>query len=324
MMPRPALRDNFHLTYRKIPVLAFGRDVYCDTSLISEALEHFFPPSEGYQSIYPRARDGSNYRSMMRGFASYWVDRPYFRATCGLMPASIWRSSFGDDRAGLIGHKLNPDKLERKLPENLSKLDMHLSILEPMLAESEGPWLFSTATPSLADIALYYQTLWGTDIAAGRYIENITMGQTPDETNEGAASVFNQERYPGVLSWFQRMQHYFDELQSVEDQVTKLESVLEQMKQSPALGPKSLLLPTPRAAHAELDRKNGLHRDALVSVAPDDTGKDDPTIGTLVALSPEEVVIQPQALESPASVETRIHFPRLGFVVRPVKEKGNL
>lgn len=27
MMPRPILRDNFHLTYRKIPVLAIGREV---------------------------------------------------------------------------------------------------------------------------------------------------------------------------------------------------------------------------------------------------------------------------------------------------------
>lgn len=27
MMPRPVLRDNFNLTYRKIPVLAIGREV---------------------------------------------------------------------------------------------------------------------------------------------------------------------------------------------------------------------------------------------------------------------------------------------------------
>lgn len=48
-----------------------------------------------------------------------------------------------------------------------------------------------------------------------------------------------------------------------------------------------------------------------------------PTIGTLVALSPEEIVIKPQPLETPATVETRLHFPRLGFVVRPVN-KSNL
>lgn len=79
MMPRPILRDNFNLTYRKIPVLAIGRELYCDTSLICEALEHFFPPSEGYQSIYPEALDGRTYRPLIRGFASYWTDRPIFR-----------------------------------------------------------------------------------------------------------------------------------------------------------------------------------------------------------------------------------------------------
>ena len=82
MMPRPVLKDTFGLTYRKIPVLAIGKELYCDTSLIIEALEHFFPESEGYQTLYPRAADGRNYRPMIRGFASYWIDRPFFRATC--------------------------------------------------------------------------------------------------------------------------------------------------------------------------------------------------------------------------------------------------
>lgn len=46
-----------------------------------------------------------------------------------------------------------------------------------------------------------------------------------------------------------------------------------------------------------------------------------PTRGELVALSPEEVVIKPVALEEPAKVkDVKIHFPRLGFVVLPVKD----
>lgn len=43
-----------------------------------------------------------------------------------------------------------------------------------------------------------------------------------------------------------------------------------------------------------------------------------PTIGTLLALSPEEIVIKPQQLgDTPATIDVRVHFPRLGFVVRP-------
>ena len=43
MIPRPVLHDTFNLTYCKIPILALGREVYYDTSIILEALEHSFP-----------------------------------------------------------------------------------------------------------------------------------------------------------------------------------------------------------------------------------------------------------------------------------------
>jgi len=319
MMPRPLLRDTFNLTYRKIPVLAIGRELYCDTSLIVEALEHFFPESEGYPSLYPVAADGRDYRAMIRGFASYWVERPFFRVTTGLIPASVWRTSFGTDRGGLIGHPLNPDKLEKKVPENLSRLDMQLSILEPLFTTRDNsPWIFSAATPSLADISLYTQLSWGVDIAKGHLINNLTGGGTSDTNTEGAAAVFNATRYPGVWTWYKMMRHYLDNLQSTEDKDPDFGGVLKQMRKSPTLGRKSLLLPTPRNTHAELDGKCGIVEGAMVSVAPDDTGRADPTIGTLVALSPEEVVIKPRPLEKAAEVEVRVHFPRLGFVVRPV------
>jgi len=318
MMPRPLLKDSFGLTYRKIPVLAIGKELYCDTSLIVEALEHFFPDTEGYQTLYPSAADGRNYRPMIRGFASYWTDRPLFRVTTGLIPASVWRTSFGEDRAGLIGHKLDPEKLEKKVPENLSMLDMQLSMLEPLFANADTPWVFSTTSPSLADISVYYQLLWGSDIAAGRLINNLTGGGMSDTDTEGASAVLNAKRYPALFSWYKTMQRYLENLPSTEDKDPAFSDVLERMKHSPSLGRKSLLLPTPRSSHAELDKKTGLTEGALVSIAPDDTGRDDPTIGTLVIMSPEEAVIKPQTLEKPAEVETRIHFPRLGFVVRPV------
>lgn len=76
MMPRPKLREAFNLTYRRIPVLAIGRDVYCDTALICDALDHYFPASEGYGSLFPATADSRDASSMMRGFAAYWVMGP--------------------------------------------------------------------------------------------------------------------------------------------------------------------------------------------------------------------------------------------------------
>ena len=275
MMPRPLLQNNFNLTYRKIPVLALGRDLYCDTSIIVEALEHFFPESEGYQTLYPTAEDGRNYRPMIRGFASYWTDRPLFRVTCGLMPESIWASSFGRDREGLIGHKIDAEKLGKKLPENLSKMDTQLSLLEPLCEGSNEGFVFSTSSPSLADLSLYYQLEWGIDISSGKSSNHITAGEASNAELEGMAPVFNAQRYPGVYIWYKTMKTYLDNLTSTEETSENFDEVLKQIKDSPALGKKSLLLPTPKSTHEDLDKKCGLTKGAQVSVAPDDTGRDE-------------------------------------------------
>lgn len=273
MMPRPLLKNTFNLTYRKIPVLTIGKELYCDTSLIIEALEHFFPESEGYQTLYPRAADGRNYRPLIRGFASYWTDRPLFRIACGLMPASIWASAFGRDREGLIGHPIDAAKLGKKIPENLSKLDQQLSMLEPLF-EGEG-FVFSTEAPSLADVSLFYELKWGEEIAAGKYTEGITEGETQDGELEGAKPVLNAQRYPGLWRWYKMIELYFDSLPSTEKSCEDYEKLVEEMKKSPTLGAKSLLLPTPRSTHVELDKKSGLVEGASVSIAPDDTGRNE-------------------------------------------------
>tara|TARA_R110002003_G_scaffold143_15_gene13308 strand:+ start:10134 stop:10436 length:303 start_codon:yes stop_codon:yes gene_type:complete len=76
MLPRPLLTTTFAVHYRKIPILAIGREIYCDTSLIIEALEHYFPASAGWGSVYPKFNglDEWTYRGLVRGFASFWTD----------------------------------------------------------------------------------------------------------------------------------------------------------------------------------------------------------------------------------------------------------
>ncbi|KIW03813.1 uncharacterized protein PV09_05113 [Verruconis gallopava] len=319
MMPRPLLVKLFNLTYRKIPVLAIGTDVYCDSSIILEALEHQFPASNGYQSLYPRDATGRTNQALIRGFASYWTDRPLFRVTTGLIPGSVWRTSFGEDRAKLIGHKLDPDKLEKKLPENLSKLDLQLSLLEDLFREADDEWVFWTPEPSAADIAIWYQLNWGMDIAAGKGIYNLTGGRTEDTKDKlGATSVFNKERYPATWLWFERFKIHMDRLPDVETKIgeVEVEKLLTSVRDQ---GPK--LLPTPAAPHFELDKQNGLVQGTIVSVVPDDTGRDDPSFGELVAITPEEVVIRPLSKNVRPLVDARIHFPRLGFVIRVAKDK---
>lgn len=176
--------------------------------------------------------------------------------------------------------------------------------------------MFSTPHPSLADVSLYYQLAWGADIAAGRGIYSLTSGGTEDTSNEGIESFFNPQRYPGLSRWYKGFEDYIDALPSTETQVSDTAELLQTTKSYDDKGRTPLLLPTAVPQLEQLDDLNGLKIGASVSVAPDDTGRSSPTVGRLVALSTEEVVIKP---EDRAPIDVNIHFPRLGFVVRPVE-----
>lgn len=54
-----------------------------------------------------------------------------------------------------------------------------------------------------------------------------------------------------------------------------------------------------------------------MSVAPDDTGKDNPTIGRLVQFGLEELIIRP---EGEKEIDVKVHFPRMGFTVKVMDE----
>lgn len=336
MMPRPILVDNFNLTYRKIPVLAVGRDVYVDTSLIVEYL-HAHPALKAWRDEQRQGNSGyagqevhhdMQGRVLSRLLSSFFTDRPLFRLTTGLIPSVVWRTKFGEDRAGLIGHKLDPNKLEQKVPRNLVSLDTYLSVLEPMF-EGDG-WVLGTKKPSLADVSLYYQLEWGRNISRGIGIDDLTGGGTSDGTGEGMEPVFNKERYPGLHSWYVRFEEHVGNLPVVEERVEKgdekgVRDVMKRLNEAER-SEEVLLLPTPKKRSEDLESRLGFKFGAKVSVAPDDTGRGDPTVGTLIAMSPEEAVIEPDLPEvvgksgKRATVEgIRLHFPRIGFIVSPVR-----
>ena len=345
MMPRTTLTDLFALTYRKIPVLAVGRDVYADTSLIAEALESH-PALAVYRranavrerTLYPPATLGGSpweYRQLARAFASYWIDRPFFRVTCGLMPAAIWRTSFGTDRAGLIGHVLDPDKLEKKVPENLGRMEMQLGLLEPLFATAggKGQFLFRTRVPSLADVALFYQLKWGREVSRGELVADLTAGGNDDLTGsglEGMDTVFTQARFPNLWAWFERMMDTIAGIDDIGDERCAMERAVElgdtkgveevtrRLKEAELPREIPIALNSVNPWNQELDARVGIALGKRVRIAPDDTGMNDPVFGRLVAASAEEVVVVTDEIEGNkrAVGECRMHFPRVGFVVR--------
>jgi len=130
-------------------------------------------------------------------------------------------------------------------------------------------------------------------------------------------TVFNEERYPGVWRWFYSSEAYITSLPGLETELDGNNSSWKtSLQQTPLLSDEKMLVPTAVGEHPSLDLQRGLVKGVVVSVAPDDTGRGDPTFGELVKIGVEEVVLKPSER---GTVDCRIHFPRLGFVVKVVE-----
>lgn len=92
------------IPYRRIPILAIGNDVYCDTSLIAAVLERRFPASEGYGTLFP-LRKGSDKSDagLIKALARHYPDTSLFPLATGLLEWEKFPESFLQDRSDVRG-----------------------------------------------------------------------------------------------------------------------------------------------------------------------------------------------------------------------------
>lgn len=96
------------ITYRRIPVVAIGNDVYCDSSLIASALERRFPKSKGYPTLFPaRKGGGSTDTGLVKAFSMYYGDRAVFASADLCLPYQKFPDAFVKDR-GDVRHPRPP------------------------------------------------------------------------------------------------------------------------------------------------------------------------------------------------------------------------
>jgi glutathione S-transferase len=102
MPPRPALSEQLGIGYRRIPVLAIGRDVYVDTSLIAIALERCFPEAAGFGTIFP-ARNNTESRDtgLVKALAMSYADRTVFKLATMFLPWDKMPADFVKDRSSV-------------------------------------------------------------------------------------------------------------------------------------------------------------------------------------------------------------------------------
>ena len=178
VMPKPDLEA---LTggYRKTPVLQIGADIYCDTALIADVLEHLQPEP----TLYPEPEKG------LSRILAQWADSTLFWAAMAwnLQPkgaAEVFAKAppeaakvFGEDRG-----KMSAGNMTRlRSADAASAYKSYLRRLSDML--DDKPYLLGEA-PCIADFSAYHPLWYTRRIEAVKGILDLT---------------------PTVIDWMDRM-----------------------------------------------------------------------------------------------------------------------
>jgi glutathione S-transferase len=279
ILPKP---DVVALTggYRKTPVLQVGADIYCDTALICDVLEHVRPEP----TLYP-----PHLKGVCRIFA-HWADSILFWAAMGynLQPrgaAHVFAKAppeaakaFSDDRKAMSGNliRLRPG-------DATSAYRSYLRRIANMVDEHE--FLFGVE-PCVADFAAYHG-IW------------YTRTQVPL-----LADILNAT--PSVNEWAQRVEAIGH------GPMTKLDS-------ADAIAIAAGVEPAAAGANLLIDSAfqddHGIPLGSRVSIAPEIFGSE-PTEGDLIAATRTHYSLR---REDPRAGVVHVHFPRIGYVLKAVQ-----
>ncbi len=178
IMPKPDLTA---LTggYRRTPVLQIGADIYCDTALIADVLEHLAP----VPTLYPEGAQGA------ARIVAQWADSALFTAAMAwnFQPAGVAQvfdgapaeavQAFVADRAAMRGGAARMSSSDAAAT--------YKSYLRRLASMLHGQSYLFGAQPCLADFAAY-QPLW------------FTLERTP-----AVAGILDAT--PDVKAWMARM-----------------------------------------------------------------------------------------------------------------------
>ncbi|KAH9927203.1 uncharacterized protein BXZ73DRAFT_102789 [Epithele typhae] len=293
-LPRPDLADRLGITYRRIPVLAIGRDVYCDSSLIASVLERRFPASDGFGTLFPK-RKGSDRTdaAIIKQYTMSYADRVLGTVASFLLPYHKFKPEFLADRTAWFGQKLDPSAMQARQPLGKSWLSSHLALLEEQFADGRE-WLFDTETPSLADLSVHYVWEW---LASFKPMQ------------PAAKELLDATVFPATVSWISRMTEHTVKAHTAHKfsiQTVSGERAAEIITSSAFEDLSGIGFDETEGTRL------GVQLSQLVSVTPDDNGKV-PTVGRLLALNKEQVVIETEG----SAGTVRCHFPRIYYVVQP-------
>ena len=276
IMPKP---DVIALTgcYRKTPIMQVGADVYCDTALICDVLEHVGPEP----TLYP-----PHLKGVSRVFAQ-WADTTLFWAAMAynLQPkgaAHVFAKAppeaakaFGEDRKAMSG-----GMIRLRPADATSAYRSYLRRIAHMVEEHD--FLFGT-DPCVADFATYH-SLWYTRV------------QVPV-----LADILNAT--PAVAEWMDRL-------------AAIGHGGLSKFDAADAITVANGAEPMPPGQNLLIDSAfqddHGIALGSPVTITAESFGPET-TAGVLVAATRTHYTLQ---RESPRTGAVHVHFPRIGYVLR--------
>ncbi|KAJ6515925.1 hypothetical protein C8R45DRAFT_1087065 [Mycena sanguinolenta] len=294
VLPRPEITDLLGITHRRIPILAIGNDIYCDTSLIASALERRFPVSKGYGTIFPNKKSGGADTGLIKAFVFQWIDETLFGLGVGLVPWASIPPAFLKDRETLApGGHIDVEAMIAQRGNCLSLLSSHLSLLEEQLSDGRD-WLFDTQSPSFADISVHFLLVW--------------IKRLP-----GSETLLDANTIPKSVEWLARMTDYIEHLKQSQPAIPEMSGSDAAARIVAAnFEPYTVVGFDGR----EADRLGLKAGDEVSVTRDDDTVHRFGTVGKLVALNREEFVIETKG----SAGLVRCHFPRIGFAAKLVSE----
>lgn len=263
--------------YRRAPVLQVGADIYCDSALICDVLEHVQPEP----ALYP-----PHLRGVSRVFAQ-WADTTLFWAAMaynfkregmhhlfGANPPEVTQAFAADRKA------MRTNMTVLRVPDATSAYRSYLRRIASMVEEHD--FLFG-ADPCVADFSTYHP-LWFTRTQVTPLADILAIT-------------------PAVGEWMDRMAALGHGRVERFDAASAIEVAA---RHEPAPPGENLLV------DSGFQDDHGITLGARVAVAPESFGTEH-TEGELIAATRTHFSLR---RTDPRAGTVHVHFPRIGYVLR--------
>lgn len=293
-MPRPDVAA-LGVSYRRIPLLTIGRDVYLDTRLIIQKLEELHPEK-------PRlGATKSSDKALEQLLQTYSADGGLFRNAFRILPGNLpffKDPVFLKDRGEFLGGKLTTEAMDKGRPDAINEIKRAFEFLEHGLLADGRDWVLGTDGPRVADIEAIFPLHWVSEIP----------GALPTEISDST--------YPTTMAWINRFKQAVNGARKSLGRPEKVsgEDAVKLITTSPWNESPGSVDKGDSVAAAE-----GLKAGDMVTLWPTDSGASHKDTGTLLSLSSTEVVIETRAKDAAGTV-LRVHAPRHGFRVTKAPE----